>query len=274
MADNPLRVLAFGAHPDDCDIKCGGVAALYARQGHTVKFVSVTNGDAGHHEVGGARLAQRRRAEAAKAGSMIGIEYEVLDNHDGELLPTLEVRRQIIGIIRSFKPDLVMAPRLNDYHPDHRYTSQVIQDAAYMVTVPNVVSAAEHLSVDPVIVYVSDTFQRPYPFTADVVVGIDEVIEQKIDMLDCHVSQFYEWLPYNGRYLAEVPESPVDRRAWLRNRQDWRSYSDAERFRNKLIELYGAERGGKVRYAEAFEGCEYGARLTPENRDRLFPFFK
>src|SRR5689334_10381543 len=216
MADDRLRVLAFGAHPDDCDFTAGGVGALYTRQGHEVLFVSVTNGDAGHHEMGGARLAQRRRAEAAAAGAAIGIRYEVLDNHDGELLPTLENRRQIISIIRSFRPDLVMTPRPNDYHPDHRYTSQLIQDAAYMVTVPNVCAFAEHLPVDPVIVYVSDTFQRPYPFTPDVVVAIDDVVEQKVDMAACHVSQVYEWLPYNGRYLDQVPADPGARRAWLR----------------------------------------------------------
>ena len=98
MAEQRLRVLVFGAHPDDCDFTAGGVAALYARQGHEVLFISVTNGDAGHHEIGGARLAQRRRAEAAAAGAAIGIRYELLDIHDGQLLPTLENRRQIIPL--------------------------------------------------------------------------------------------------------------------------------------------------------------------------------
>ncbi|MFO7170670.1 MAG: PIG-L family deacetylase [Chloroflexota bacterium] len=273
MADDKLRVLVFGAHPDDCDFTAGGVAALYARQAHTVRFVSVTNGDAGHHETGGARLAQRRRKEAAAAGAVIGIEYQVLDNHDGELLPTLENRRQIIGLIREFKPDLIMTPRPNDYHPDHRYTSQLVQDAAYMVTVPNVCAFQEHLEVNPVIVYVSDTFQKPYPFTPDVVVAIDDVIDAKYEMFHAHTSQFYEWLPYNGGVLHEVPEDEDARRAWLRQHYDARMRRDADRFRDKLIELYGAEIGRKVQYAEAFEGCEYGGRLTPENMRRLFPFF-
>jgi LmbE family N-acetylglucosaminyl deacetylase len=274
MPDDTLRVLVIGAHPDDCDIKAGGVAALYTQRGHTVKFVSVTNGDAGHHEVGGARLAQRRQAEAAAAGAVIGIEYQLLDNHDGQLLPTLEARYQIISLIREFRPHLVMSPRPNDYHPDHRYTAQLIQDAAYMVTVPNVCAFAEHLRVDPVIVYVSDRFQKPYPFTPDVVVAIDEVFEQKIDMLHAHTSQMYEWLPYNGRYLDQVPADPSARRAWLRQRYDAALSAEAERFRDKLVQLYGEEAGRRVRYAESFEGCEYGAPLTAENRDRLFPFFK
>jgi LmbE family N-acetylglucosaminyl deacetylase len=273
MADPKLRVLALGAHPDDCDFTAGGVAALYARQGHTVKFVSVTNGDAGHHETGGGRLAQRRRAEAEAAGAVIGIEYQVLDNHDGQLLPTLENRFQIIALIREFKPDLVMSPRPNDYHPDHRYTAQLIQDAAYMVTVPNVVAFSEHLAKDPVIVYVGDTFQKPYPFTPDVVVAIDDVVESKLAMFHAHTSQFYEWLPYNGGFLSEVPAGEDARRAWLRKHYEPRLRRDADRFRDKLIELYGAEIGRKVQYAEAFEGCEYGSRLTHENMRRLFPFF-
>ena len=273
MADDKLRVLVFGAHPDDCDFTAGGVAALYTRQGHTVRFVSVTNGDAGHHETGGGRLAQRRAAEAKAAGAVIGIEYSVLDNHDGELLPTLENRRQIIALIRDFKPDLVMTPRPNDYHPDHRYTSQLIQDAAYMVTVPNVSAFHEHLPRDPVIVYVSDSFQKPYPFTPDVVVAIDDVVETKVDMFHQHTSQVYEWLPYNGRYLDRVPQAEDARRAWLREHMDARMRRDADAYRDKLIELYGADTGRRVQYAEAFEGCEYGARLTSQNVRRLFPFF-
>lgn len=272
MSEERLRVLVFGAHPDDCDITTGGTAALYSRMGHSVTFVSVTNGDAGHQEMAGAALARRRYAETQVSAKALGVEYRVLDNHDGELLPTLERRREIIGIIREIRPDLVMSPRPNDYHPDHRYVAQLIQDAAYMVTVPNVVAFHTHLSVDPVIVYVSDHFQKPYPFSPDVVVAIDDVIEQKIDGLHAHESQFYEWLAYNGRHLHEVPADPAARRAWLRQRFENRLQNDANRYRDLLLKRYGAERGAKVRYAEAFEGCEYGARLTAANVDRLFPF--
>ena len=273
MANISLRVLVIGAHPDDCDITAGGTAALYARQGHTVLFVSVTNGDAGHHAMGGAVLAQRRIAEAQASGAVIGIEYRVLDNHDGQLLPTLEMRYQIIRLIREFRPDLLLLPRPNDYHPDHRYTSQLVQDAAYMITVPNVCAFSPHMPANPVMAYVSDHFQKPYPFSPNVIVPIDDVIEQKIDMLDKHVSQFYEWLPYNGGYADQVPSGAEERRAWLQQRFEARLRSDADRFRELLIAQYGPERGAKVRYAEAFEGCEYGKALTDANVRELFPFF-
>ncbi|MDA1190148.1 MAG: PIG-L family deacetylase [Candidatus Poribacteria bacterium] len=268
---NQLGILVFGAHPDDCDIKVGGSAILWARLGHRVKFVSVTNGDAGHHEEGGAMLAQRRMEEARRAGEVAGIEYICLDNHDGELEPTLENRKKIIREIRRFNPDLILTHRPNDYHPDHRYTSILVQDSAYMVTVPNVCADTPHLTKNPVIAYLSDGFQRPYPFTPTVVVGIDEVVEQKADMLHCHTSQVYEWLPYNGGYLSEVPKGEKARRKWLGKR--WGGRSNADRWRDKLIEQYGEAKGRKIQYAEAFEGCEYGSSLNEEAVNRLFPFF-
>lgn len=265
-------ILIFGAHPDDCEFTAAGTAALWAARGDRVCFVSVTNGDAGHHEMGGGRLAQRRHTEALAAAAVIGIEYVIMDNHDGELLPTLAVRHQIIDLIRTFKPDLILSPRPNDYHPDHRYTAQVIQDAAYMVTVPNVRAGVENLMYNPIIAYVSDTFQKPYPFSPSVVVDINSTVEQKIDMLACHVSQVYEWLPWNGGYLHEVPARADERRAWLRARLDGRMRRDADRYRNLLIAHYGNPHGQNVTYAEAFEGCEYGAPLDALAIQRFFKF--
>ena len=273
MDTKQIRVLVFGAHPDDCDIKAGGVAALYVQQGHCVKFVSVTNGDAGHHEMGGGPLAQRRNAEAQASSKIIGIEYELLDNHDGELMPTLENRNQIIRSIREFCPDLIMTHRPNDYHPDHRYTSVLVQDAAYMVTVPNICALTPHLDKNPVIVYLSDGFMKPYPFTPNVVVGIDAVVEQKIDMLHCHTSQFYEWLPYNSGTLNAVPDSDETRREWLAERLRNRFSATAEKYRDMLVEHYGTKVGSNIQYAEAFESCEYGSALTAENLPTFFPFF-
>lgn len=268
-----LRILIVGAHPDDPDYSAGGTAALYAQQGHVVKMVSLTNGDAGHHEEGGAPLAWRRRKEAAAAGAAVGAAYITLDIHDGALLPTLENRNQVIALIREFQPDLITVHRPNDYHPDHRYASQLVQDASYMVTVPNVVSHVPHLRTMPVIVHSWDHFQKPYPFQPDVVIAIDDVVDQKIDALHCHTSQMYEWLPYNGRYLEEVPDDLNRRRTWLRERHEDRLRRQADLYREQLIARYGEKQGHAVHYAESFEACEYGTPLTAENRDRLFPFF-
>jgi len=271
---DPLRILIIGAHPDDPDYSVGGTAALYASLGHHVKLVSLTNGDAGHHEEKGETLAWRRRHEAAAAGAQLGVDYITLDIHDGTLLPTLENRNQVIALIREFQPDLITVHRPNDYHPDHRYASQLVQDASYMVTVPHVVSHVPHLRTMPVIVHSWDHFQKPHPFQPDVVVSIDETVEQKVSALHCHTSQMYEWLPYNGRYLEEVPTDHSQRRDWLWQHIDARLSRQANLYRSRLIDLYGAERGQAIQYAESFEACEYGTPLTEENLTRLFPFFE
>jgi LmbE family N-acetylglucosaminyl deacetylase len=268
----PLRIIVFGAHPDDCDFSAGGTAALWAEAGHQVHFVSVTNGDAGHQSQAGAALAQRRRQETLAAGRVLGVRYSVLDNHDGELLPTLEQRRQLIGLIRADRPQLVLGPRPYDYHPDHRYTAILLQDAAYMVTVPNVVALAEHLPINPVFMYTSDRFQRPYPFTPTVVVDIEATLERKVRALDCHISQVYEWLPFNAGTLAEVPASPAERLSWLSERQRQRVAAEADRFRHLLVARYGSPRGSACRAAESFELCEYGSALSAAQAASLFPF--
>jgi N-acetylglucosamine malate deacetylase 1 len=272
MSDRPLRLLIIGAHPDDADYAAGGTAALYRQGGHDVLMISLTNGDAGHHAAPGPSLAQRRRAEATAAGAVIGARYEVWDQHDGELLPTLELRQRVIRLLRSYAPDLVLTHRPNDYHPDHRYTSQVVQDAAYLVTVPAVEPSVRHLPRDPVIAYLPDEFKKPYPLTPTVALDVGPVLERIVDMLDCHGSQFYEWLPYNRGELDRVPAEPRARRDWLGVMMRARLRRQADRFRELLVRLYGPKRGGAVEYAEAFEPCEYGTPLDDAARVRLFPF--
>ncbi|MBZ2177618.1 MAG: PIG-L family deacetylase [Acidobacteria bacterium] len=268
MAAQPLRIIAIGAHPDDCDIKFGGTAVLLARLGHQVKFVSVTNGDAGHHQMGGQMLAARRRAEAAESARRLGIaEYEVMDNHDGELTPSLDVRRQIIRAIRNWKADVVLTHRTNDYHPDHRNTGILIQDAAYMVQVPNIVSDAPALRKNPVFLYFSDYFQRPNPFRPDIVVDIEAAFEQKINGLDAHVSQFYEWLPWVSGVSEKVPRDPAARKAWLRAERSNPRLNDEAKA--SFAKWYGAAKTPK--YLEAFEICEYGRRPTEDEIRQLFP---
>jgi LmbE family N-acetylglucosaminyl deacetylase len=268
--NQPLHIIAFGAHPDDCDIGAGGLAAKYAALGHKVKFVSLTNGDAGHQSMGGGQLAMRRRAEAQEAGRRIGIEYEVLENHDGRLLPTLDVREQVIREIRQWKADIVIAPRPNDYHPDHRYTGVLVQDAAYMVIVPNLVTDTPALQKNPVFLSYHDHFMRPQPFRPDIVVDIDDVYQKKIDMLDAHTSQMYEWLPWTRGILEQVPKDAAARKKWLPTQ-----YPDtvAPEWRAALEKRYGNRAAG-VQHAEAFEITEYGRQLSEDEIRRLFPFFE
>ncbi len=269
----PLRVIVFGAHPDDCELSAGGTAARWVKLGYKVKFVSVTNGDIGHHEMAGAILARRRTAEVKRCAEILGIETEVLDIHDGELMPTLENRRTITRKIREWQADLVITPRTNDYHPDHRYTAILVQDAAFMVIVPSFCPDVPALRKNPVFLYCEDSFKKPYPFTPDVVVPIDPVIEQKVACEDALESQFYEWNPWLFDYLGEVPKDKQARLAWTRKRVEKRCGAEADRFRTKLVELLGEERGRAVKFAESFEVCEYGSQPSREELLKIFPFF-
>lgn len=266
-----LRILAIGAHPDDCDIQFGGTAAKLARAGHRVKFLALTNGDAGHQTIAGAPLAKRRFLEAQESARRLGIEqYQILDNHDGELMPTLEVRRQVIRAIREWKADIVLSPRPNDYHPDHRYTGVLVQDAAYMVVVPNVVSDTAALENNPIFLYYSDGFQKPAPFRPDVVVPIDDVWDQKISALDAHISQFYEWLPWVDHTLESVPKDAKARKAWLAQQRD-RSVNEAAL---KTLKEELGEGASSVKHVESFELCEYGRRPALNELRAMFPIGK
>jgi len=268
---NAIRIIMIGAHPDDCDQDGGGTAILFASMGYAVKFVSVTNGDAGHQTQGGGALAKRRTAEAKEAGKRFGVEYDVLDNHDGELLPTLDVRLQIIRKIREWNADIVIAPRPNDYHPDHRYTGVLVQDVAYMVAVPNVAPDTPPLKKNPVFLYFQDFFQRPNAFRPDIAVDISSVYEKKIYALDAHQSQVYEWLPWIGGYADQVPASSADRLKWLTKRQ---AVPITAEVRKSLEKWYGKEHSDRVQYAEAFEICEYGTQPNSETILKLFPMLK
>jgi LmbE family N-acetylglucosaminyl deacetylase len=227
-------------------------------------------GDAGHQSQGGGALAKRRRAEAQEAGRRLGIaEYEVLDNHDGELLPTLVAREQVIRRIRQWRADVVLGPRPNDYHPDHRYTGVLLQDAAYLVVVPNICPDTPPVATNPVFLYVQDGFQRPNPFRPDVAVAIDSVLDRKLRALDAHVSQMYEWLPWVAGILDQVPTEPAARLAWLAQQRGGGPITES--VRATLRRLYGARADG-VSHAEAFELCEYGRRPDEAELRRLFPF--
>ena len=268
-----VRVLVVGAHPDDCEIKAGGCAALWSKGGHAVRFVSATDGGAGHHAVGGVELVRRRREEARRAAEALGVESLVMDVPDGELQPTLENRWKFVRMIREYKPDLVLTHRPNDYHPDHRAASVLVQDAIYLVTVPNVLPSVEVLREMPVVMYLSDHFAKPIPFSADVVVGIDPVMDRKAEAIHRHTSQMYEWLPWNMRVESQVPPDEAGRKEWLKEQRSAPDRACAGHWRSKLKAIYGEARGAAFEYAEAFEACEYGSRLTAEKIRELFPFF-
>jgi len=273
--DGKLNIICFGAHPDDAEYKSGGTAALWAKAGHRVKLVSVTNGDIGHWDMAGGPLAKRRTAESALVAKRLGVASEVLDIHDGELEPTLENRKKITRLIREWKADIVISHRPWDYHPDHRYVGVLVQDAAYMVQVPHFCPDTPPLKSNPLFLYSSDRFRKPYPFQADITVDITSVFEQKVDALLALESQTFEGGALGSKAIMEAapPASdPEGRRIWLHERWAARSTSEAETYRSALSKWYGDDKAKDVKFAEAFEICEYGRQPKPEEIRKLFPF--
>ena len=271
--DGKLRIIIFGAHPDDAEYRGAGVAMKWAKMGHHVKLVSATNGDIGHWQIAGGPLAQRRKKEVMEVGRRLGVTTEVVDIHDGEILPTLEARRIITSLIRQWNADIVIANRPNDYHPDHRYTSILVQDSAYMVTVPFFCPDVPPLKKNPAFFYAADRFQRPNPFRADLAVGIDDVIEPTLDALLVMESQIHEG-GANG-YAGLYPEDAAGRqrrRDQVRTDLARRYAGDADRYRDAPIRFYGEEPARKIRYAQAFEVCEYGRQPSRDELRKMFPF--
>lgn len=267
-AKDTLHIIVFGAHPDDCDMRAGGIAALYTKMGHKVKFIALTNGDKGHQTMGGGPLAQRRLKEAKESGRRLGIEYEVMDNHDGEIMPTLENRLEVIRRIREWKADIVISSRPNDYHADHRNTGLLVQDAAYLVIVQNVLSSVPPLKKNPLFLYTRDNFQRPNPFRPDIVVDVSSVFDKKVYEMDAHVSQYYEWLPWTENKLDQVPKDTLLRRKWLAD--NIVEYIGPDK-RASLEKWYGKEKASRINNVESFEICEYGLHPSDADIRRLFP---
>ena len=239
----PLNVLLVGAHPDDCDLKGGGLAILYARAGHRVKCVSVTGGDAGHPTAHGRALAARRAAEAAEAGRRGGFAYDVLDHRDGFLTPSLDVRWELLRLMRAWRADVVITHRVMDYHPDHRATATAVMDAVALVGVPAIESDAPSIA-KPLLLSFADEFAAPAPFRADLIVPVESVMDAKLDVLDAHASQMYEWLPWAMR----IPNVPAERDARL-----------------ALLRTF-------VAAEETFEISEYGSKPSADELRRLVPF--
>ncbi len=257
-----MNLICIGAHPDDPEVFAGGVMTLFARAGHKVLAVSLTNGDIGHHEMGGGALARRRAAEAQEAARIGGYESRVLDHHDGELVADMPLRREVVRLIREHQADVVLTHRPNDYHPDHRYASQAVQDAAFMVTVPQFCPDVPALRRNPIFLYLFDPFTQPAPFRADIILPVDGVMDVKWRLLDAMPSQFYEWLPWLDGKLEEVPPPSRGnraRRAWLKTFFGPELELPAQQCRDSLRARFGKQ-ADKIRYAEAFQICEYGSR--------------
>jgi len=270
----PLRIIAFGAHPDDAEQKFGGTAALFAAKGAKVKLVALTNGDVGHFAQAGGPLAQRRKKEVEACHAKLGVETEVLDIHDGELMPDLETRKKVANLIREWQADIVLSHRPWDYHPDHRAVGKLAEDAAVVVAAPFFAPYTPPTRRNPIFLFYSDAFLKPYPFDPILAVGFDDVAQKKWDCISDMPSQFGDADSWQARYRANVPTDEAGRKAFLLDAVKQRSADVANQYRDLLVKLYGAQKGRAIHYAEAFELNQYGSPATVEELKRLFPGFQ
>ena len=264
------RILFIGAHPDDADILCGGTALKLARAGHVVKFVSATNGDTGHHILSREETARIRVGEAKASAAYAGLyEYEVMDNPCG-IEASVENRRKMVRVIRSFAPDVVITHRTCDYHPDHRATAQLVQDCAYVCMVPHFCEDAPIPERAPVFALSYDGFQDPRPHRADAAIEFDSVLEEKLEMMSHHASQFFEWLPWvaGRKDVCETGMTEAEKRESMI--QVLRRFETAANGARELLKrVHGVAVGEKIRYAETFEQSPYSRVVSPEDFQKL-----
>lgn len=265
-----MHILVIGAHPDDPEVAVGGTTIKFSDRGDRVKFVTVTTGNKGHfsdeYKADSSKLVERRMAEARAGAKASGAEFECLGVPDGEVFVNQELTEKLVEVIRTFGPegegpDLVLINRPCDYHRDHRYTSQSVLDASYMLTVPLYCPRIPHLMKMPVFAYWADRFTESGPFRADVVIDIGGLLERKAEAIAAHESQFFEWLPYNNR-SPQLPPDPSQRMEAVMKYVQQRGRNDA---------AVSGKKGEGIEFAEAFQISEYGEEPNAEELATLFP---
>jgi LmbE family N-acetylglucosaminyl deacetylase len=269
------RVIVIAAHPDEADEYAGGTGALFAEMGNAVKFVSLTNGDAGHWQMTKDALTKRRYNEAKEAGKRLGVEYDVLNYHDGELENSIQLRKDVVKLIREWKADIVISFFPADgEHPDNMNAGKVVQEAAgFIANVPLFMPEVPCLAKSPVFLYMRDFYTRQLPHQFNIVIPIDETIEKKYASFDAHASQFYEFAPYQKGILNEVPKTPAGRIKFFE--KYWGMYSAITPDMKKILEKwYGSKKAAKFQYAEAFEIAPFSRYPSNEEMELLFPMLK
>ncbi len=272
MKNKEKRVIVICAHPDDAELTTGGTAILLSRSGYKVKLVSLTNGNKGHHKGTKNEIAIRRYNETQEVKKRMNCEYEILNNEDGELEANLKNRMEVIRLIREWKADIVITHPSYDYHPDHRNTSLLVQDAAFLVNVPKILPEVPALTESPLFLYTRGRYadrQKPNP---DIVVDITPVVREKAYIIDAHASQIYEWLPWINRSNKIIPDTQEEKIEYILKEYVLKRGEIKEKDRHVVEKWYGS-RAKEVKTIEAFEICEFGRAVNDQDIRELFPMF-
>lgn len=257
-----LRFLMIGAHPDDPDADAGGLALKLRAKGHEVIFLSVTNGNAGHHIMDRDALRLRRLEEMRRVAEAYDIRYDTLDLDDGSLTADLPTREKLMRYLRTVCPDVILGHRTSDYHPDHRAVGQLICDCSYLIGVPLICPDAPVPKKRPVILSTEDQCATSVPFRADIAVDIGAYVRQKIKGLLCHESQYYEWLAFDGNWTGVLEaKTREEATAYLTGQELERFSGPVRRFPDRFAP-------GTV-WGEVYQINEYGAPMTEEIRSAM-----
>ena len=262
ISQEKLKVMVIFAHPDEGEIYAGGVTALYTQLGHEVKFMSLTNGDAGHYEMKPKELAERRYEEAMHSKEILSLsEYEVLDYHDGILKNTEEIRKKVASSIRDWEADLVFTfYPAEGGHNDNMTAGWIVREASSMLDPGKM----------PVFIYMRDFHTASFSYIPDFAINIDEVWETKLAACGAHESQVIEYNPEMEGVLDEVLASKEFQADFLFHNTVPFSIVRPENMM-ALEKWYGKEEAKEVTYVEEFEMAEYGRQITDEDVFELFP---
>lgn len=272
--ENPhKRVIVICAHPDDVELTSGGTCVLLSKLGYKLKFVSVTNGNKGHYEGTKNEIAIRRYNEVQEVKKRLNCEYEILNNDDGELEPNLKNRMDIIRLIREWNADIVITHPPYDYHPDHRYTSLLVQDASFLVNVPQVLPEVPALAQSPLFLYTRGRYLNPLKPQPDITIDITSVVRDKAYLIDAHASQVYEFLPWINRSKVIIPQTQDRRIDYILNEYVLKRGKLKEQDYAIVQKWYG-KKSEDVQTIEAFEICEFGRTVDDQDIRKLFPMLK
>ncbi len=274
-AQDAFNIIIIKAHPDEAEEYAGGTAALLARAGHKVKFLSLTNGDVGHWKMSKDALARRRAAEANKAAKILGVTYEIFDYHDGELENNIELRKRVVRAIREWQAKLIISfkPMFGGGHPDNMAAARTVQEGAGLSQAPLFLPEVPVLKTQPIFLYMRDYYSKTFPHKPDLVIPIDQTIAEKLLSFDAHASQFYEFAPYQRGMLDKVPQNDEQKTAYLHKYWGEFSHISAE-MREWLINWFGEEKGMSFTYGEEFEVAPFSRRPLKEELLKLFPILQ
>jgi len=184
-----MNILAVAAHPDDIEILCAGTLACYARQGHAIFLAPFTSGNMGDLKVPPQELARIRKEEASASAAILGARLLWPGVTDELVFPNEEQRRLMIDLLREADPDVIFTHSPNDYHPDHRYVSQLVFDAYFQKGLPHLPGQLQPACrFGQAQVYYMDNLGG-INFSPAEYVDITGVMDVKRRMLECHQSQ-------------------------------------------------------------------------------------